>query len=72
MDTVRIEYMLLGLSGQVVQDWTIVQGSVENNSQVYVPRALNVQRSQSQGHNTRAARVRVVSEQTDRIVDIFP
>lgn len=71
MDTVRIEYMLVGLSGQVVQDWTIVQGSVENNTQVYVPRAMNVKASQSQGHNIRSARVRVVSEQTNQMVDIF-
>ncbi len=71
MDTVRIEYMLLGLSGQVVQDWTTVQGSVENNPQVYAPRAMNVQRSQSQGINIRSARVRVVSEQTNQLVDLF-
>jgi hypothetical protein len=71
MDTVRIEYMIIGLSGQVVQDWTVIQGSIENSAQVYVPRALNVQRSQSHNHNTRTARVRVVSEQTNRIVDMI-
>lgn len=69
MDTVRIEYMLINLSGQVIQDWTVMQGSVENNAQVYVPRALNIKRTQSTLHT---ARVRVVSEETNRVVDIFP
>jgi hypothetical protein len=68
MDTVRIEYMLVGMSGQVIQDWTTVQGSVENNAQVYIPRAMNLKLSQGNIHN---ARVRVVSEQTNRIVDII-
>jgi len=68
MDTVRIEYMLVGFSGQVLQDWTTVQGSVENNPQVYIPRAMNLKSSQG---NIHTARVRVVSEQTNRIVDII-
>ena len=72
MDTVRIEFMLIGLSGKVIQDWTTIQGSVENNAQVYVPRALNVKKSQSQDINTRTVRVRVVSEQTNQMVDMFP
>jgi hypothetical protein len=69
MDTVRIEMMLVGLSGQVIQNWTTSQGSIENNAQVYVPRALSLKQTQSQIHT---ARVRVVSEQTNRIVDMFP
>jgi hypothetical protein len=69
MDTVRIEMMLVGLSGQVIQNWTTSQGSIENNAQVYVPRALNLKQTQSQIHTVR---VRVVSEQTNRIVDMFP
>jgi hypothetical protein len=69
MDTVRIEYMLLGVSGNVIQDWMTTQGSIENNAQVYVPRALSVKDAQSQMH---IARVRVVNEQTNRIVDLFP
>ena len=68
MDTVRIEMMLVGLSGQVLQNWTTMQGSVENNAQVYVPRALSLKQTQSQIH---IVRVRVVSEQTNRIVDII-
>jgi hypothetical protein len=68
MDTVRIEMMLVGPSGQVLQNWTTMQGSVENNAQVYVPRALSLKQTQSQIHT---ARVRVVSEQTNRIVDII-
>jgi hypothetical protein len=68
MDTVRIEYMLLGVSGNVIQDWMITQGSIENNAQVYVPRAMSVKNNQSRMH---IARVRVVNEQTNRIVDLF-
>jgi hypothetical protein len=68
MDTVRIEYMLVGMSGQVLQNWTTTQGSIQNDAQVYVPRALETMRIQGQSHT---ARVRVVSEQTNRIVDII-
>ena len=70
MDTVRIEYMLVNSSGYVIMNWTTVQGSVMNDPQVYVQRALSVKRSMSTG--ACPARVRVVSEQTNRIVDIFP
>ena len=72
MDTVRIEFMLIGLSGQVVQNWTTIQGSVENNAQIYVPRAMNVKRSQGQDMNTRTVRVRVMNEQTNQLVDMIP
>jgi hypothetical protein len=68
MDTVRIEMMLVGPSGQVLQNWTTMQGSVENNPQVYIPRAVNIKSYQG---DINTARVRVVSEQTNRIVDII-
>ena len=70
MDTVRIEYMLVNSSGYVIMNWTTVQGSIQNNPQIYVQRALQVKRSMSS--NMCPARVRVVSEQSNRIVDIFP
>ena len=69
MDTVRIEYMLVNGPGDaVIQNWTTMQGSVQNDAQVYVPRAMELKRNMSAVHN---ARVRVVSEQTNRIVDLF-
>jgi hypothetical protein len=69
MDTVRIECMLVNGQGNVIQNWTIMQGSVQHDPQIYVQRALEVKRTQSINYT---ARVRVVSEQTNRIVDMFP
>ena len=70
MDTVRIEYMLTNSSDYVIMNWTTVQGSVMNDPQVYVQRSLEVKQSMNTG--SCPARVRVVSEQSNRIVDIFP
>ena len=69
MDTVRIEYMLVSDTGDaVIQNWTTIQGSIINNPNDYIPRALSVKKGMSVSHT---ARVRVVSEQTNRIVDII-
>lgn len=68
MDTVRIEYMLMNGSS-VVQNWTNAEGSVQNDAQIYVPRAINLQNRYS--NDKRQARVRVVSEQSNRVVDII-
>ena len=70
MDTVRIEYMLINSDGAVINNWTIVQGSVENNPQIYVQRALHIKKNMST--HMCPARVRVVSEQSNRIVDMMP
>jgi hypothetical protein len=70
MDTVRIEYMLVNSDDSVIINWTTIQGSVQNDPQVYVRRALETKRNMST--HVCPARVRVVSEQTNRIVDIFP
>jgi hypothetical protein len=68
--TVRIEYMLVSPTGQaVIQNWTNSQGSVQNDPQIYVPRAMELKRTMSVNY---AARVRVVGEQSNRIVDMFP
>ena len=69
-DTVRIEYMTVSDHGSVITDWTTAQSGVENNPQIYVPRALQVKRSLSPNPST--SRVRIISEQTNRIVDLFP
>ena len=68
MDTVRIEYMIVGSKGAVIQNWTTVQGSIQNDPQIYLPRAVGVQDTHT---GTNYARVRVVNEQTNRIVDIL-
>ena len=70
IDTVRIEYMVLNHKGVVLCDWTLSEGSVENNPQIYTPRAMQVKRGQNCVPYT--IRVRVVSEQTNRMVDLFP
>lgn len=69
MDTVRIEFMLINQQGAVVQNWTNAHGSVQNDPQIYLPRAVSLRNMQT---STYSARVRVVSEQTNRIVDILP
>lgn len=66
--TVRIEFMSLNNQGSVIQNWTTVSGSVQNDPQIYVPRAYEVKRNMSINYT---ARVRVVDEQTNRIVDII-
>ena len=68
MDTVRIEFMLVGSKGAVIQNWTTTQTGVENNPQIYLPRAVDVQDTHT---GTNYARVRIVNEQTNRIVDIL-
>jgi hypothetical protein len=69
MDTVRIEYMLVNDQGTVISNWTVMEGSIQNDAQVYVQRALQVRNRVGQGNWT--PRVRVVSEQTNRIVDLI-
>jgi len=69
MDTVRIEYMLVNDSGAVITNWTVMESSVENNAQIYVQRANQVLNRVGQGNWK--PRVRVVSEQSNRIVDII-
>ena len=68
MDTVRIEFMLVGSKGAVIQNWTTTQSGIINDPQIYLPRAVGVQDTYT---GTNYARVRVVSEQTNRIVDIL-
>lgn len=69
MDTVRIEYMIVTENGTVIQNWITCEGSIQNDTQIYFPRACNAQyRLGMSGHKTR---VRVVNEQTNRILDIL-
>jgi hypothetical protein len=68
MDTVRIEYMILNGSS-VIQNWTNAEGSVQNDAQIYAPRALQLKNRFSR--ESRQARVRIVSEQSNRVVDIM-
>lgn len=70
MDTVRIEYMLLS-GTSVIQNWTNAEGSIQNDAQIYVPRALNIQNRYYNSRYQARVRVRVVSEQSNRVVDIL-
>ena len=68
--TVRIEYMVVTESGNVTQSWTTCEGSIIPDPQIYVPRAYNIKtRLGTVGHKTR---VRVIDEQTGRIVYMLP
>jgi len=67
--TVRIEYMLVDLAGSVVVNWATCEGSVQNDPQTYVPRGYAAKSRFSRPN--RAARVRIVDEQTNRIVDMI-
>jgi hypothetical protein len=68
--TVRIEYMIVNVIGSVLTNWTTCEGSVQNDPQIYVPRAYNAVMRYSQGMTGQKARVRIVDEQTNRIVDL--
>mgnify|MGYP003340792700 FL=1 len=69
MDTVRIEYMLVNDQGLVLTNWATAEGGLMNDPQTYVYRANQVRDRYTQGMSK--ARVRVVSEQSNRIVDII-
>jgi hypothetical protein len=68
--TVRIEYMIVNVVGSVINNWTTCEGSVQNDPQVYIPRAYAAATRFSPGMNGHKARVRIVDEQTSRIVDM--
>jgi len=68
--TVRIEYMQINQNGSVITNWNTCEGSIMDDPQIYFPRAYNAKiRFEALGHKTR---VRVVDEQTNRIVDMIP
>jgi hypothetical protein len=67
--TVRIEYMVVNRNGSVLTNWCTTEGSVQNDPQVYIPRAYAVAERFSQPNLT--PRVRIIDEQTNRIVDIL-
>jgi hypothetical protein len=68
--TVRIEYMQISPNGSVITNWATCQGSIQNDAQIYFPRAYNAKYTfESSGHKTR---IRVIDEQTNRIVDMIP
>jgi hypothetical protein len=68
--TVRIEFMVVNVTGSVISNWNTFEGSVQNDPQIYVPRAYQAVLRFSQGMSGHKARVRVVDEQTNRIVDL--
>jgi len=68
--TVRIEYMVVNVIGSVLTNWATCEGSVQNDAQIYIPRAYAAAVRFSQGMNGHKARVRIVDEQTSRIVDM--
>ena len=69
--TVRIEYMIVNVIGSVITNWCTTEGSVQNDAQIYVPRGYAAKSRFSQPMTGLVARVRVVDEQTNRIVDII-
>jgi hypothetical protein len=69
--TVRIEYMIVNVIGSVINNWTTCEGSVQNDPQIYVSRGYQAVARFSQGMTGLKARVRIVDEQTNRIVDII-
>jgi hypothetical protein len=68
--TVRIEYMIVNNFGSVLTNWTTCEGSVQNDAQIYIPRAYAAAKRFSQPSNGLLGRVRIVDEQTSRIVDM--
>ena len=68
--TVRIEYMIVNRNGSVLTNWCVTEGSVQNDAQVYIPRAWTVAERFTQRSTGLLGRVRIVDEQTNRIVDM--
>ena len=68
--TVRIEYMVLNQQRSVITNWCTLEGSVQNDPQVYVPRAYAAVERFTQRAGGMIARARVIDEQTGRIVDV--
>lgn len=68
--TVRIEYMVVNRNGSVITNWCITEGSVQNDPNVYLPRAYASVERFSQPMTGLLARVRIVDEQTSRIMDM--
>ena len=68
--TVRIEYMVVNRIGSVITNWCVTEGSVQNDPNVYLPRAYAAATRFSQPSNGLLGRVRIVDEQTSRIVDM--
>ena len=71
--TVRLEFMIATGEGNVIQNWTAAEGSVMNDPQTYIPKAYFIKNrlQDSNIHTQKIARVRVVDEQTNRIVDLI-
>ena len=69
--TVRIEYMTVNVVGSVINNWTTCEGSVQNDAQIYVPRGYAARMRYSQPNSGLVARIRIVDEQTSRIVDMI-
>jgi hypothetical protein len=68
MDTVRIEYMIMSSDGRyVISNWQALETNVMNDPQVYVPRGYQI--LQRYSDVSERVRVRVVSEQTNQLVD---
>ena len=68
--TVRIEYMIVNRNGSVLTNWCVTEGSVQNDPNVYLPRAYAAAQRFSQPMNGLLGRVRIVDEQNHRIVDM--
>ncbi len=70
MDTVRIEYMIVSEDGAwVISNWQALETNVMNDPQIYIPRGNQILQRFNNGSGK--PRVRVVSEQSNRIVDII-
>ena len=71
--TVRLEFMIATGKGVVLQNWMTAEGSVMNDPQTYIPKAYYIKNRHSDFniHTQKIARVRVVDEQTNRIVDLI-
>jgi hypothetical protein len=68
--TVRIEYMVVNRNGSVLTNWCTTEASIQNDAQVYIPRAYAVATRFSQPSNGLLGRVRIVDEQSNKIVDM--
>lgn len=71
-DTVRLEYMrYLKETGHVLDSWycPVSYAQTKSNIETYFPRAMQIIKQVSTAHDS--VRVRVISNKTNRVVDII-
>lgn len=72
--TVRIEYMVVNLDNMTVEKSWMIHKTCSSDPCIYLPEAYKLRLEKHQSYspiNQKHIRIRVISEQTERIMDII-